>query len=116
MSIPNYKDIVELLKKGLTIEAQEKIMELREAAMELQEQNLALRERVVALESELKQSKNLKFDGGLYYMHGDPDPFCPLCYERDKKLIHLVKNGQQEGYWPSCLVCNESFEPRNRNG
>ena len=28
--IPNYKDIVELIKKGATVEAQEKIMELRD--------------------------------------------------------------------------------------
>ncbi len=30
---PTYKDIQELLKKGLTLEAQEKIMEWREAAL-----------------------------------------------------------------------------------
>jgi len=33
--IPDGKAIMELLKKGLTIEAQEQIMALREAAVEL---------------------------------------------------------------------------------
>ncbi len=42
--LPNYKDIVELIRKGSTIEAQEKILELRKAAMQLQEENLALRQ------------------------------------------------------------------------
>lgn len=58
MAYPSYKEIVALLKKGATIEAQEKIMELREAALELQEENvrlgaevLELKERVAALES-----------------------------------------------------------------
>lgn len=37
---PNYKDIIELIKKGSTIEAQEKIMELREGALALQEENI----------------------------------------------------------------------------
>jgi hypothetical protein len=47
--LPNYKDIVELIRKGSTIEAQEKILELREAAMQLQEENLALRQENKAL-------------------------------------------------------------------
>ena len=50
---PNYKDIIELIKKGSTLEAQELIQELREAAMELQEENLALRARVKELEDQL---------------------------------------------------------------
>lgn len=33
--LPKYKDITELIKKGATVEALEKIMELREAALEL---------------------------------------------------------------------------------
>ncbi len=41
MALPNYGDIVELIKKGATLEAQEKIMELRDGALDLQEQNLA---------------------------------------------------------------------------
>lgn len=43
MVIPHYQDIVDLLRKGLTIEAREKILELREAALRLQEENLALK-------------------------------------------------------------------------
>ena len=31
MAIPNYQEILDLLKNGLTLEAREKILELREA-------------------------------------------------------------------------------------
>ena len=89
MSIPNYKDIVELLKKGMTIEAQEKIMELREAAMELQEENLKLRERVNQLETDSKTSKSVAFSGKAYWIEGDATPCCQTCYDKDRKLIHL---------------------------
>ena len=34
--LPKYRDIVDLLKKGSTLEAQEQIMRLREGALELQ--------------------------------------------------------------------------------
>ncbi len=50
MALPNYKDIVELLKKRATIEAQEKIMELREAALALQEENISLKNQVMDLQ------------------------------------------------------------------
>ena len=43
MTMPGYKDIVELIKMGSTIEAQEKIMELRETALEFQNENLTLK-------------------------------------------------------------------------
>ena len=37
MALPAYKDIIELIKKGATVEAQEKIMEPRETALSLRE-------------------------------------------------------------------------------
>jgi len=59
LPLPPYKDIIELIKKGATIEAQEKIMELREAAIQLQEENLSLRQRVKELEEEKLIRENL---------------------------------------------------------
>ena len=44
--LPKYKDIVDLIKKGATVEAQEKIMELREAAVNLQDEVHELREKI----------------------------------------------------------------------
>jgi hypothetical protein len=42
MNLPSYKDIIELVKTGATIDAQERIMALRQAALELQEENPAV--------------------------------------------------------------------------
>ena len=42
-ALPNYKEFVELIKKGSTVEAQEKIMEVRETAIDLK--NVSLREK-----------------------------------------------------------------------
>ena len=54
MPLPTYKDIVDLLKKGATFEAQERIMELREAVLELQEENVTLKQKIRELEESLK--------------------------------------------------------------
>jgi hypothetical protein len=88
--IPSYSEIASLLKGAITIEAQEKIMELRIAALELQEENLNLNTRLQLAEAELRQKKNLKFNRSIYFMEGDSVPLCPQCFETTEKLIHLV--------------------------
>jgi hypothetical protein len=61
------KDIIELVKKGATIEDQEKIMELREAALELQEDNISLRNQVLELQERMRKIESFE---------GEP---CPKC-------------------------------------
>lgn len=70
MPLPSYKEILELIKTGATIEAQEKIMELRQSALALQEENIELRNQVIALQEQVKR---------LSAAEGDP---CPSCRQR----------------------------------
>ncbi|MFA7676741.1 MAG: hypothetical protein WCY34_01070 [Candidatus Omnitrophota bacterium] len=88
--IPNYKEIIDLVKKGATIEAQEKIMELREFAMKLQEENIELRKKIKKLEKHLDDSQKMKFDGKFYYIEGEEYPYCPGCWGVNKRKTHLV--------------------------
>lgn len=67
MGLPSYKDIIELIKKGSTIEAQEKIMELRESALELQEENLDLKNQIIQLQEAVRKLESFE---------GEP---CPKC-------------------------------------
>jgi len=60
MALPNYKDIIDLLKKGATIEAQEKIMELREAALGLQEENINLKTQVFELQEKVRKLESFE--------------------------------------------------------
>jgi len=80
MALPNYKDIVELLKKGATIEAQEKIMELREAALELQEENISLKNQVLGLQGKVRK---------LEAVEGEP---CPKC----RKPAWIVESSEPD--------------------
>lgn len=118
LPIPKYKEIVDLIKKGATIEAQEKIMELKEFVLDLQEDNLALRKRITELELELATKVNLRFERNVYFKEGDNIPFCPYCYESENKLIHVVgphKLSNSELSWLSwsCPDCNSSFEEKD---
>jgi hypothetical protein len=113
MSIPNYKDIIDLVKKGMTIEAQEKIMELREAAMELQEENLKLRDKIQQLEAGAKLSKSLLFEQEMYWLatdehEGKDGPFCSVCYDKDAKMVRL-HDGIRWGWKWRCPICSHGW-------
>lgn len=127
MAIPTYKDIVDLMKKGATVEAQEKIMALREAALELQEENLSLKDAVRSLEEQVKLKTKLTFDGQVYWLiDGDQKdgPFCQRCYDAEHLLMRLQKGDiddidQDRGvviktgrYYFRCLKCSSAYEPR----
>ncbi|MFZ2643637.1 MAG: hypothetical protein WA117_21780 [Verrucomicrobiia bacterium] len=93
--LPTYRDIQELLKKGLTLEAQEKIMELREAALQLQEEKLTFEQRVRELEQALVIQGELVRDGNVYFRVRDggqrDGPFCLSCWDGDRKLINVME-------------------------
>ena len=109
MSLPTYKDIVDLLKKGATVEAQEQIMELREAVINLQDENFELRNRIRKLEEELRIKGELKFSKTVYWLHEGSEkdgPFCPRCYDIDQKLARL----QDYGHSWYCVACKQGYE------
>jgi len=115
MGIPNYQDIIDLLKNGLTIEAREKIMELREAALNLQEENLVLKQKLKKSEPGSEPLSGMYFDKGVYWQRTPTDdgtnligPFCQVCYDRDGKPVRLHRTNAPGGGW-NCAVCRNHF-------
>ena len=110
VSVPSVASILELVKKGYTLEAQEQIMKLREAALVIQEENLSLREGLAKLRAQVETDKTMVFERTLYWRVKDgvkEGPFCSRCYDEHQRLARL-HNGR--GYvgdcnW-ICLVCN----------
>ncbi len=84
------KDIYGLAAKGLTIDLQEKLMQLREQALALQEENLTLRSELLALRQQMDQKRELEFDGTVY--KDASGHYCPTCQDKDNKLIRLQRN------------------------
>ncbi|MDD3180920.1 MAG: hypothetical protein PHQ04_11310 [Opitutaceae bacterium] len=76
-SLRGYREIVDLLKKGMTIEVQEKIMELREACVTLEDENHLLKKEVKSLDDALRFQGTLEFRSPFYYQKGDASPYCP---------------------------------------
>jgi hypothetical protein len=102
------KDVYDLAKKGMTIELQEKLMELWEQALTLQEDNLKLRSRITELDEKARLKESMHFRAPFYFRDGDSVPFCPVCWERDGKPIHMrayTGDGDDRRYH-TCGVCN----------
>ena len=114
--LPNYKDIIDLVKKGSTLEAQEKILELREAAMELQEENMSLRSRIKELEDQLSLKQQVQWDKPYYWtVQGESKdgPFCQPCFDNEKKLVRLQggKNGKWFCHTCKCTFYDSTYQP-----
>ncbi len=115
MVIPNYQDIIDLLKNGLTLEAREKILELREAALRLQEENLSLKEKLKPRQSDAQMCDEMYFDKGVYWLRTPTDdgtnlmgPYCQVCHDRDKRPVRLHRTNAPGGGW-YCAVCRNQF-------
>lgn len=113
MALPRYKEIVELIKKGSTLEAQEQIMELREAALELQEENIELKELVKELEESVRKKGNTIFENDAYWIvdgENKDGPFCQQCFDSDGILIRLHKAQFQrpsDNQWSKGGLCRK---------
>jgi hypothetical protein len=115
MAIPNYQEILDLLKNGLTLEAREKILELREAALRLQEENLALKEKLKQSQKDSAASPEMHFEKGAYWVRTPTQdgtnllgPYCQVCYDRDKKTVRLHLASSPGAGW-YCAVCRNHF-------
>lgn len=126
--LDNVKDIVELAKKGMTVELQQKLMEFQERELSLREENLVLKERVKELEEILNRKQSLEFDGQLYWLKtpdGKKDgPFCQRCHDTSGRMIRVQKiivddydaeSGRVIGrgnYYFSCFECKSKYHSR----
>ena len=108
--IPGYSDAVELVKKGLTIEAQEKIISLREATIALEDRILILEEENRDLKKQLEIKGKIKYEAPYYWLSEGEErdgPYCQVCYDKEGKLIRLQV--QVQGRW-LCLSCGKGFQ------
>ena len=109
-ALPDFKDIIDLMKKGSTLEAQEKIMQLREAHLLQREELLALREENRLLRERLELADTLSYESPYYWLEKSgrrQGPYCQVCRDRDSKLIRLQK---QSASWSwRCEACRTYF-------
>ena len=114
MGIKDYKTVLDLIQKGLTLEARETIMALREEHLSLREANLQLQEENNDLKKQLELEHQIQYEPPYYWklVEGKKDgPYCQQCKDKDQKLIRLQNTGAT-GAW-SCLSCEAFYTDDN---
>ncbi len=107
--IENTKEIAELVKKLGNIDLYRRIVELEGEIIEISRQKLHLEQRVDELEKSAKLKAQMQFKAPLYYQEGDRTPYCPTCFEKDSRAIHLVCYDSGQGQRWYCKSCKEEF-------
>ncbi len=84
------REILELLKKGATLEAQQQIVELQEAHIATREESIRLREEIARLKTEIREAAALSCDEPYYFKTVDrkrDGPFCQMGKGTEDKMI-----------------------------
>jgi hypothetical protein len=88
------------------------VLELKEVVGNLRDENSELRKRLQA-KGTLKWNANSK----LYFAEGDPDPFCPACFDgtdRPIRLYPLTNYDTGAVFRYDCKTCNASYDVNER--
>jgi hypothetical protein len=88
------------------MEVREHLQLVRESFGDLRDQTRSLAERVRELEQSLEASPELVRSAGVYWKKNDPDPWCPICYDKDQRTVHLNATAVLAGRLLNCPVCN----------
>lgn len=88
--VDDIREVADLIRKSGDIDLWRKTVNTEEKVVELTRQLRAAETRVEELEDALKFKKKLNFKAPFYFADGDSIPFCPKCWEADKKAIHMI--------------------------
>jgi vacuolar-type H+-ATPase subunit I/STV1 len=109
--IENAKEIADLVKKAGDIDLYRKIVELEGEVIELTREKRALEEKVAEQDKALQLQKALKFSSeGFYWIEGEQVPYCPRCWEVQRRVVHLFHaftNEDKTRY--DCPDCKQMF-------
>jgi len=88
-AIENVKEVAKLVKDIGNMELYRQILDLQGEIMELTQANREYQKQVEVLQEKLEQIGQMTFQSPFYFQNGDDVPYCPRCWEFDKRAIHL---------------------------
>ncbi len=97
---------------NVILDLQNAMLALQSTVADLQSENTSLKNEIDELRRNATESGSLKFEDKVYWKEEDGTPFCPTCWENNKKLIHLDGDGIPfEGVvtW-YCSICKYDFD------
>lgn len=102
----------ELAKDSSDTELKERIAEVYDSFLDIKDRVLDLDLENRTLREQLAKRATFKrtSEFGYYFADGDPDPYCPKCYEGAGKEIHLPKASDRVGgFMRVCRECKHQY-------
>ncbi len=88
--VDTVKDMVVLVQKADNVELLKQVLALQNDALRTTQEVQQLKDRIRELEGLLAASKAMTFRAPFYFATDDPVAFCPRCWEKDHKALHLL--------------------------
>lgn len=105
-AIDNAKEVAKLIKDLGNMDLYRKILDLQGEIMELTQANRELHVKIQLLENTVSKIDEMTFRFPFYYIDGDPVPYCPGCFEVDKRAVHFPPpHNTNAGPMYDCLEC-----------
>ena len=115
--ISTTKDLIELAKKGATVELEIRLVRMQETELELREEIVKLKTELVNIKEAEKTKELLEFRDGIYIK--DNVRYCQLCWDSKNTLVRLQEHEHQNiddfdrvytnGIYYECLNCNSTY-------
>lgn len=106
------KEAREAAKRSDDHDLKNKLSAVYDSVLELKETINSLREENSALKKQLMSKETLKWDPDkrVYFAEGDPDPFCPICLDKNGLQVRLHPQFSNGIVWQyDCKVCKNWF-------
>jgi hypothetical protein len=100
--VDTVKDMVVLVQKADNVDLLKQVLSLQVEALRTFEEMHALKERIRQLESQLETKRVMEFRAPFYFSGEDQIPFCPKCWESERKALHLYHTPQTRYECHSC--------------
>ncbi len=115
--ISTTKELIDLAKKGATIELELRLIKMQESELEHREEIVNLKSKLAKLEEVANTNKELEFTDGMYVKNNEH--YCQLCWDSEQKLIRLQQRENKSmdeyervydnGTYYSCLKCTSVY-------
>ena len=100
------KDAANVLKEAGKINEYQKILDLIDDLFDKREKIEKLQDKIKQLEKKLRISNDYKFKNNAYYSKDGDGPFCSRCLDKNKDLIRVIKNVNNDDFG-TCPECNK---------
>ena len=108
--LENFKDVAEVVRKAGNIDLYRRITSLESEVIDLARANRHLEVENEELKATLALKAKLTFRAPFWFAEGDDVPYCPNCWEGQRKAIHVQGPiDVAAGTRYDCMQCQKMF-------